>query len=41
LAGINSDWADNKYGWYNLAPSKVERVREGYVLVLPRTEVLD
>lgn len=41
LVGINSDWSDHKYGWYNLAPSKVERVRDGYVIVLPRPEVLD
>lgn len=41
MAGINSDFPQHKYGWQNLGSACVERVREGYVLSLPRPMVLD
>lgn len=39
-AGLESAWADNKWGWDNLSSSEVKRDREGYVLVLPKPEQL-
>lgn len=41
LVGIRSDYTDNKYGWTNLRDASVKRVREGYVLDLPRVQVLE
>jgi len=41
LVGLNADWSDHKYGWQNLAQAEVQRVREGYVLSLPKPVVLD
>ena len=40
LAGISSDYTSGKYGWTNLSTAYVERVRDGYVIRLPRAGVL-
>lgn len=40
LAGVTSDWSDNKYGWENLSRAYVERTRGGYLINLPKTVVL-
>jgi len=36
LVGLSPDWADEKWGWDNLSSARIERTRDGYVLVLPR-----
>ena len=41
LVGITSNFTDNKYGWDNLSSASVNRVRDGYLISLPRTIVLD
>lgn len=41
LVGITSDFTEEKYGWTNLSQAGVRRVREGYLLDLPRPSVLD
>lgn len=41
LVGIPSQFTDNKYGWENLSMAKVDRVRGGYLLNLPKAHVLD
>jgi hypothetical protein len=41
LVGINSDFTDNKYGWTDLRSASVQRVRSGYLLNLPKTQLLD
>lgn len=41
LVGIASSFTDNKYGWFDLREAGVTRVRNGYLLNLPRTQVLD
>lgn len=41
LAGITGDFTDRDYGWKNLASASVSRVREGYVLNLPKPVVLN
>lgn len=35
------DYTKVKYGWYDLSSASVERIREGYLLKLPRPVVLD
>lgn len=39
--GLEAEWSDNKYGWDNLASSEVRRVRDGYILKLPKPMILD
>ena len=36
LVGLTGNYTDNKYGWTNLASAEVIRVRDGYMLKLPR-----
>lgn len=41
LVGITPAYTDNKYGWINLATAEVVRVRDGYMLKLPRAIPID
>jgi len=41
LVGITSNFTDNKYGWVDLRGVDVIRVRNGYLLDLPRTQLLE
>lgn len=34
-------WTDNKYGWTDLRSAYIKRVRDGYLIVLPRPIALD
>lgn len=38
--GVTSDFTDQKYGWTNLSRASVIQIREGYLLDLPKPEVL-
>lgn len=40
LVNLDSSFTDWKYGWTNLRGSTVKRVRGGYLIVLPRPEIL-
>jgi hypothetical protein len=41
LVGLSSTYVDQKWGWTELHGSQVRRVRDGYVLELPKTVALD
>ena len=36
LVGVTGEHTDNKYGWTNIRNAKIERVRDGYRIVMPR-----
>lgn len=36
LVGITGSYTDNKYGWTNIRNAEVVRVREGYMIKLPK-----
>lgn len=36
LIGISSEYADRKYGWYDLTRASIKYTRDGYTLDLPR-----
>ena len=36
LVGITHNYTDNKYGWTNIRNADVQRVRDGYMLKLPK-----
>ena len=40
MAGISGQYTDNKYGWKDLRSAHVERVRDGYIIVLPKATSL-
>jgi len=41
LVGIASNFTDNKYGWTDLRHASVSRVHGGYLINLPRTQVIE
>lgn len=41
LVNITSNYTDEKWGWADLRGAKIERLREGYLLNLPRPIPLD
>lgn len=36
LVGVSGNYTDNKYGWTNIRSASVVRVRDGYMIKLPR-----
>lgn len=40
LVGITGAFTDDKYGWTNLRGADIRRVRQGYLIILPRPEPL-
>lgn len=41
LVGIDAKFTDENYGWYDLRGSTIRRIRSGYILDLPKPEVLE
>lgn len=41
LCNVRSDFTDRKYGWKSLRYAKVIREKNGYIIDLPETELLD
>jgi hypothetical protein len=41
LVGLKSEHTDQRYGWTNLSAAEVSRVRDGYLINLPRTKLID
>lgn len=41
LVGITGSFTDDKWGWYDLRGASTRRVRDGWLLVLPATAVLE
>lgn len=41
LVGVTGDFTDEKYGWTDMRSANVSRVHGGFLLNLPRPEVLD
>ena len=41
LVGISGNYTDDKWGWFDLRGAGVHRVRNGYLLDLPKPEPLD
>lgn len=41
FVGLETEWSDFKYGWENLNRAEVRRIREGYILELPRPVELE
>ena len=41
MTGVTSHFTDRKWGWTDLRGSDIHRIREGWLLDLPRPEVID
>lgn len=41
LVGVTGSYTDNKYGWTNISTASIVRIRDGYVIKMPRAMPLD
>lgn len=41
MVGVSADFTDEKYGWIDFRGARVDHVRNGYLLNLPKPELLD
>ena len=41
LVGITGNYTDNKYGWTNIRNAEIVRVRDGYIIKMPRAVPID
>jgi len=41
LVGVTPEYTDDKWGWTSLQGARIDRIRHGYVLDLPKPEPLD
>lgn len=41
LVGISGNYTDNKYGWTNIRNAEIVRVRDGYMIKMPRAIPID
>ena len=41
LVGITGNYTDNKYGWTNIRNASIERVRDGFMIKMPRAVPID
>lgn len=41
LVGITGSYTDNKYGWTNIQSAEIVRVRDGYLIKMPRAMPID
>lgn len=41
LVGITGSYTDNKYGWTNIRSAQIVRVRDGYMIKMPRAVPID
>ena len=41
LVGVTCQYTDNKYGWTNIRSASYDRVRDGYILRLPKAMPID
>ena len=41
LVGITGNYTDNKYGWTNIRNAQIIRVRDGYMIKMPRAIPID
>ena len=41
LVGVTCSYTDNKYGWTNIRNAQIVRVRDGYIIKMPKAMPLD
>ena len=41
LAGVTGDYTTNNYGWTNIRSAEVVRVRDGYIIKMPKAMPID
>lgn len=41
IVGVTGEWTDNRYGWTSLRGAAIKPVRDGFMVILPPTIVLE
>ena len=41
IVGVTGEWTDNRYGWTSLRGASIKPVRDGFMIILPPTRILD
>lgn len=41
IVGVTGEWQDNRYGWRSIRGASIKPVRDGFMILLPPTIVLD
>ena len=41
IVGVTGEWTDNRYGWTSLRGAGIKPVRDGFMIILPPTQVLE
>lgn len=41
IVGVTGEWTDNKYGWTSIRGAQIKPVRDGCMIILPPTKLLD
>ena len=41
LVGVSGNYTDNKYGWTDISNAEIVRVKDGYMIKLPKIRKLD
>ena len=41
LSGVTGSYTDNNYGWTDIRSAEIQRVRDGYVIKMPRALPID
>lgn len=41
IVGVTGEWTDNKYGWTSIRGAQIKPVRDGYMVLLPPTRLLE
>ena len=41
IVGVTGEWTDNRYGWTSLRGAGIKPVRDGFMIILPPTIVLE
>lgn len=40
-SGLNAEYSDHKYGWTDIDSAKIEKVKDGYIIRMPKALLLD
>lgn len=41
IVGVTGEWTDNRYGWTSIRGAAIKPVRDGFMVILPPTRVLE
>ena len=41
IVGVTGEWTDNRYGWTSIRGAQIKPVRDGFMVILPPTRVLE